>query len=231
MSALPPKPPMPSRPVTKVNSHFVLARSAPLRSGPSFASRAISSVTMVSTCFESTRPGRAVAQMTKTRDHGWLDWKAAVSDASWLVVDERLVQPRRETVGEDGRGQIELGVTRLEVRRRVPAEIGALLRHAVAHFDGLLAIERRRPACRPVERRSRREWCRNISRPAAWPRRDRSRRQSPATGCWACSRSGRSRCTSSSVAAARSSCMPMTSLAYGWRDGNRFSATSLNHRP
>ena len=73
---------MPSSPVTKVNSHFVLARVSSSSVGPSFASRAISSVTMVSTCFRSA-PGRAVAQMTYHPVNGWLDWKAVVSDASW----------------------------------------------------------------------------------------------------------------------------------------------------
>ena len=83
MSALPPNPPMPSSPVTKLNSHFVLARLSSSSVGPSFASRAISSVTIASTCFKSA-PGRAVAQITYQPASGWLDWKAAVSDASCL---------------------------------------------------------------------------------------------------------------------------------------------------
>ena len=57
---MPPKPPILSRPVTKLYCCFVLARPSSAGVGPLFARRAISSVTIRSIS-ASEAPGRAVA--------------------------------------------------------------------------------------------------------------------------------------------------------------------------
>jgi hypothetical protein len=68
------------------------------------------------------------------------------------VVDERAVEAGREAVNQNRGGEVQLGVARVEVGGRVPAEVGALLRDAVVDLDDLLAVEPHRAAGRAVER-------------------------------------------------------------------------------
>ena len=114
------------------------------------------------------------------------------SRAELLVVDEHLVEARREAVGQDERGQIELRVPGPIERRRGPDHVDALLRDAVGGLDDLLSRQRRDRSGRAGRAAGRRECAEVLLDELLRLGRDRSRRRSRARGCWACSRSGRS---------------------------------------
>ena len=94
-------------------SCFVLARASSAGVGPVFASRAISSVTTFSIS-ASEAPGRAVAMTANQPEISARVLERLDRRAELPVVDERLVQARGETVGQDQGGQVELGVARGE---------------------------------------------------------------------------------------------------------------------
>ena len=73
MSDLPPNPPMRSTPRTKPASRSVFARSTSSAVGPSFSSRASSSLTAFSTAARSP-PGRAVARITNVLPISLVPW-------------------------------------------------------------------------------------------------------------------------------------------------------------
>ena len=174
-SALPPKPPMRSRPEMNSDSCLVLARSSSAAVGPSFASRAISSV---DDPLDSARRARAAPSHD---DEGAGDLAASVKSSR----RSRAACRRRASCSGATTGRRSGSATAMssaassarEVLGRRASHVDALLRHAVADFDDLLAVQRRRPSA-PADRAPGPAGCRrSISRRAAWLPPDRSRRR------------------------------------------------------
>ena len=74
-----------------------------------------------------------------------------------LVVDQRLLEPRRQAVAEDAGGDLHRRFVGAEVLRRDVGDVGPRRRHAIADLDDALALELRDPAPRPIQRRPRRQ--------------------------------------------------------------------------
>ena len=101
-SALPPKPPMRSRPEMKLYSCFVFARLELLlpsgRASPAARSRSPTIRSIVGERHARTRGGLHHEHAGRSRERAG---RRATSVRKRLVVDERLVEPRRQTVGQD----------------------------------------------------------------------------------------------------------------------------------
>ena len=170
-SALPPNPPMRSSPETNSNSCFVLARVElrRRRARPSPAARSRSVMT--------ARSRRATSRAAPSPDDEHAGDLASPVErahrrAQRLVVDERLVQPRRQPVGRES-------ATRGRAPRRPARSIRARAsrcRCAPAARDRCTSTTRspssaRHPARGPIERRAGRDGRRSTSRRALGLRR------------------------------------------------------------
>ena len=112
-SALPPKPPMRSRPEMNSDSCLFFARSTSAAVGPSFASLAISSVTIVSISRQrASRPRRGLHDEHPLISPDTLN--AVTLRGDLPVVHQRAVQTRRQSVAQDARGDVERCVPALK---------------------------------------------------------------------------------------------------------------------
>ena len=120
------------------NSCLVRARSSSAWVGPVRASRCSSCVIT----FSIVRERDAVARGRRD-DEVAADLLRVEADVDLarerLVVDQRLLEPRRQAVAEDARGDLHRRLVGAEVLRRDVGDVGPRRRHAIGDFDDPLA--------------------------------------------------------------------------------------------